>query len=68
MNFLLRLSAWFQSPTGIFRNTAWLLLGLCIGCVALSLFIPPLGLLALPALFLSLTLAFIASLVRLLSR
>lgn len=68
MHFLLRLSEWFQSPTGVFRKTAWLLLGLCIGCMALVPFIPPLGLLVLPALFLSLLLAFIASVVRLLSR
>ena len=68
MNFLLRISAWFQSPIGIFRKTAWLLLGLSVCCLALGLFKPPLGLMALPALFLSLTIAFIASLLRLLSR
>ena len=68
MNFFLRLSEWFQSPTGVFRKTAWLLLGLCVACMALFPFVPPLSLLVLPALFLSLLLAFIASIVRLLSR
>lgn len=68
MHFLLRLSEWFQSPTGVFRKTAWLLLGLCIACMVLVPFMPPLGMLVLPALFLSLLLAFIASVVRLLSR
>ena len=68
MNFLLRLSDWFQSPTGVFRKTAWLLLGLCIACMALFPFVPPLGVLVLPAFFLSLLLAFTASIVRPLSR
>ncbi|KAF0179475.1 MAG: hypothetical protein FD161_1315 [Limisphaerales bacterium] len=68
MNFLLRLSEWFQSPTGVFRKTAWLLLCLCVGCTVLVPVAPPLGLLALPALFLSLLLAFITAVVRLLSR
>lgn len=68
MNFLLRLPEWFQSPTSGFRKTAWLLLGFCIASMVAFPFVPPLGLLVLPALFLSLLLAFIASVVRLLSR
>lgn len=68
MNFLLRLSEWFQSPTGVFRKTAWLLLGICAAGVALLPVAPLFGLLLLPALFLSLLLAFVASLVRRLSR
>ena len=68
MNFLLRLSEWFQSPIGVFRKTAWLLLCLCVGCMSLVPFVPQLGLLVLPALLLSLLLAFIDSIVRLLSR
>ena len=68
MNFLIRLSEWFQSPTGVFRKTAWLFLGLCIGCMAVVPFVPSLAFAVLPALFLSLLMAFVASVVRLLSR
>lgn len=68
MNFLLRLAEWFQSPASVFRKTAWLLLGVCAAGIALLPVAPLLGLLLLPALLLSLLLAFVASLVRRLSR
>jgi hypothetical protein len=68
VNFLLRISEWFQSPTGIFRKTAWLLLCLSVGCMFLSLFVPWLAFATLPALLLSLLMAFVASVVRLFSR